>query len=108
MLWQPIGNAPLDGTAVLVRCSERPEGHHLVSYIDGSWVDIHGNYILAESETGLPTHYAPLDPGPKPTRRRLGEIFAERHVCIMMLLVAAALSALLGATIENHFDVLPG
>ena len=108
MHWQPIGNAPLDGTAVLVRCSERPEDHHLVSHISGSWVDIHGNYMLTENETGLPTHFMPLDAGPKPARCRPWGIFPERHVCLMVLLVAAALSALLGATIENHFDILPG
>lgn len=107
MLWRPISEAPLDGTPILVRCGTQPRDYHLVSYVSGDWMDIHGGYMLAEHETGLPTHYAALTPSSERPRHGACGSSGYRSVCAMVFIVAAAASLLLGAVVENHFDLLP-
>lgn len=108
MHWRPIRYAPLDGTAVLARCADPPQGYHLVYYVDGAWMDVHGGYILTEKETGLPTHYKLLSPGPTNICGDLWGFVSAHPSCIVLLLAAAALSMALGAALENRFDLLPG
>ncbi len=108
MRWRPIRYAPLDGTAVLARCAEPPQGYHLVYYFDGAWMDIHGGYILAEEETGLPTHYKLLAPDPVNIYHKPWGFVSAHPICTVLFLVAAALSAIVGAALENRFDLLPG
>lgn len=107
MPWRSIRHAPRDGTAVLVRCGQPPQGYHLVSYVDGAWMDVRSSYILSEEETGLPTHYTPLPPDPEHTRHGLLRILSDRSACAVIVLAAAAFSMLLGTVIENHFDLWP-
>jgi hypothetical protein len=107
MLWRPISEAPLDGTPILVRCGAQPRDYHLVSYVSGDWMDIHGGYMLVEQETGLPTHYAALDSNAKHDGRRAQRISSHPSVCAMTLFFAAMASLVLGAIVENHFDILP-
>lgn len=108
MRLQPIENAPLDGTAILVRCGNEPRDYHLVSYVGGAWMDIHGGYVLNEDETGPPTHFAFLPPDTGETKSDSRIDSEKRLSCTMPFLVAVALSVALGAVIENHFNVPPG
>ena len=107
MRWQSITNAPLDGTTVLARCGDWPGATHLVAYVSGAWMDIHGGYVLTEEETGLPTHFASLSSRPEHPPGRMWTFLSERPICAAVFLVALlGLSMLLGAAIENRFDLL--
>ena len=106
--WRPIESAPTDGRIVLVRCGELPESWHLVSYVDGAWMEIHGGYVLTERETGLPTHWSPLVPAPRREDRGYSDTAAKRRLlkaAVVLLLVG--LSLLTGVAIANCFDLLP-
>lgn len=87
MLWRPIRYAPLDGTPVIVRCGEQPQDHHLVSYVGGDWMDIHGGYLLTEHETGLPTHYADLTSDSKHAECEVRSIPSYRSARTVVFLI---------------------
>src|SRR5918911_1121892 len=58
--WKPIETAPRDGTAVLVRCGNGLGSSHLASFVDGTWMEQSGAYVLPEEGKGSPTHWNPL------------------------------------------------
>lgn len=78
-----------------------------MSYVSGDWMDIRGGYILTEHETGLPTHYAPLALEAESAWLASCKARSGRLVCATLFAAASLTSLLLGAAVENYFDVLP-
>src|SRR3954469_11202501 len=58
--WRPISTAPRDGTPVLVRCGEAAQNPRVAVFVEDTWMDPDGTYVLNAETTGLPTHWAPV------------------------------------------------
>jgi hypothetical protein len=50
--WKLIETAPRDGRSVLVRCGIVPDSYHVVTYVDGAWMERSGAYVLPEGGEG--------------------------------------------------------
>ncbi len=102
--WRPIETAPKDGTVVLVRCGSRSDHCHLVTYVDGAWMERSGAYILPKDGEGSPTHWSPV---PTVLERARSAVLAHPLLTAVICLILLGLGLACGLIIENRFDLLP-
>ena len=102
--WRPIETAPKDGTVVLVRCGSRSDRYHLVTYVDGAWMERSGACILPEEGEGSPTHWSPV---PTLRERARSAVLAHPLLTAVICLILLGLGLAFGLIIENRFDLLP-
>ena len=102
--WKPIETAPRDGTAVLVRCGNRLGSSHLASFVDGTWMEQSGAYLLPEEGEGSPTHWNPL---PTTLERSSSAERARILLKVAACLILLGLGTACGLVLENSFDLLP-
>ncbi len=102
--WKLIETAPRDGRSVLVRCGIVPDSCHVVTYVDGAWMERSGAYVLPEEGEGSPTHWSPI---PTILERTRSAVLACPLVSTAGSLILLGLGIIGGLIIENLFDLLP-
>ena len=102
--WRPIETGPKDGTAVLVCCGIGPDRCHVATYVDGTWMERSGAYILPEDGEGSPTHWRPL---PTVLEHARSAVRVHRLLRTAACLILLGLGIACGMLLENYLDLLP-